>query len=572
MRKPEQAAEPSIEEILASIRRIIADDAPQSAAVADDMGETRLQAYAGERRIRAVEPAPRAPEQRERGGEDEVLELTEDFMLAEEASAVELREPAEPDEVMTAAEFDSRFSSQAYDPYDDQASAQTAEPEATADSVAEPAEEPAPSPTKGLASVMAEVQRFTGFGRSAEPKPAAGTSESAQPQTAEEPTDPTAAASWGQPGFDMLGTDAAPRPPAPRWSARSKVNEAAKPNEPQAPARPAARLDTPPARDASQRKPAFGGRDSWSEGVQMPVPQEGPAMPFGVEETADLPPLPPLGPSAATPQKPSMPASEAAEGGDVGKAFAAGLQLRAEQLAAQAVADFASDRLSTVSGKPVVTDILKSDRPLMDEITSTLADALSKTDDDAQEFEDAAPPMEDLVDEGLAAEPAAPSAPVQGKAGLQDMMGMQPLNLDGGFVAGQPVAGLPKTPSILADQDTPELPRDEGDDLGPMPDAFPGIVPTYSSPASLEPSMPQMSMPPARMTMQPAPSVSGGTSVERLQPSMAGVKSLEETVREMLKPLLVQWLNENMPRIINDVLRQEMASSGLLPGLGKDRR
>jgi hypothetical protein len=105
-----------------------------------------------------------------------------------------------------------------------------------------------------------------------------------------------------------------------------------------------------------------------------------------------------------------------------------------------------------------------------------------------------------------------------------------------------------------------------------MPDAFAGIVPTYSSPASREPLMPQMPSPPARMTPQPAPLVSGGTGIERLQPSMAGVKSLEETVREMLKPLLVQWLNENMPRIINDALRQEMASSGLLPGVGKDRR
>jgi hypothetical protein len=572
MRKPEQAAEPSIEEILASIRRIIADDSPQPAAVAEDMSEMRLQAYAGERRIRAVEPAPRAPEQRERGSEDEVLELTEDFMLAEEASAMELREPAEPAEVMTADDFDSRFSSQTYDPYDDQSSGQGAEPEAAAaEPEAEPAEEPAPSPTKGLASVMAEVQRFTGFGRSAEPKPVAAAPEPEQAQTTEGSNDleadSTSAPNWGQPGFEMPGADSARRP-ASRWSARSKSNDAAKPGEPQAPTRPAARADTPAARDASVRKPAFGGRDSWSEGVQMPVPQEGPAMPFGVEENVDLPPLPPLGPSAATPQKPSMPAGEATDSGDVGKALAAGLQLRAEQLAAQAVADFASDRLSTVTGKPVVTDILKSDRPLMEEITSTLADALSKTDDGPQEFEDAAPPMEDLVDEDFA--PGATAAPVPGQS--QDMTGMQPLNLDGGFVAGPLAGGLAKGASIPTDQDTPELPREDGDDLAPMPEAFAGPVPTYSSPASVEASMPQMSTPPARMTTQPGPVVSGGTGVERLQPSMSGVKSLEETVREMLKPLLVQWLNENMPRIINDALRQEMASSGLLPRLEKDRR
>jgi cell pole-organizing protein PopZ len=60
-------------------------------------------------------------------------------------------------------------------------------------------------------------------------------------------------------------------------------------------------------------------------------------------------------------------------------------------------------------------------------------------------------------------------------------------------------------------------------------------------------------------------------SLERLQPA-GHVKTLEDTVREMLKPLLVQWLNENMPRIINDALREEIASSGLVPRLDNERR
>jgi hypothetical protein len=145
MRKPEQAPEPSIEEILASIRRIIADDAPHAAVVAEDIGEVRLQAYAGERRIRAVEAPTRSPEPK--GSEDEVLELTEDFMLAEEAPGVELREPGEPQEVNPGGTYDDRYSAQSYDPYDDQAEVRSAEPEPAAAPVAD--EEPASSPRGG---------------------------------------------------------------------------------------------------------------------------------------------------------------------------------------------------------------------------------------------------------------------------------------------------------------------------------------------------------------------------------------------------------------------------------------
>jgi len=41
--------------------------------------------------------------------------------------------------------------------------------------------------------------------------------------------------------------------------------------------------------------------------------------------------------------------------------------------------------------------------------------------------------------------------------------------------------------------------------------------------------------------------------------------ALETAVREMLRPLLVQWLNENMPRILENAIREEIAVRGLLP-------
>ncbi len=572
MRKPEQAPEPSIEEILASIRRIIADDAPHAAVVAEDIGEVRLQAYAGERRIRAVEAPTRGPEPK--GSEDEVLELTEDFMLAEEAPTVELREPGEPQEVNPSGTYDDRYSAQSYDPYDDQAEARSAEPEpAAAPAVAPVAdEEPVSSPSKGLASVMAEVQRFTGFGKSAEPKPAPVSAPAAS-EPAEETNSPMGGdgpvGTWGQPNLEALTADSAPRLPASRWSARSKANDAAKGNEALAAAR-SARTAQQPARENPPPKPAFGSRESWNEGVQMPVPQEGPAMPFGAEESGDIPPLPSLGPSADTPQKPAI-SADAAQG-DARGSLPGALHLRAEQLAAQAVADFASDRLSALSGQPVVTDILKGDQPLMDEITSTLADALSKTSDESEEFEDAAPPLEDFADEGFAPDLSAQDE-AQKSAGPENLMPRH-FGLDGGFVASQHVATSSQPASRMADQETPELPREEMDYFGPAPGSdFPDSPLAYGSTGSSResPNMPQMSTPAPRMAARPGPSVGGTMSLERLQPA-GHVKTLEDTVREMLKPLLVQWLNENMPRIINDALREEIASSGLVPRLDNERR
>ena len=45
-------------------------------------------------------------------------------------------------------------------------------------------------------------------------------------------------------------------------------------------------------------------------------------------------------------------------------------------------------------------------------------------------------------------------------------------------------------------------------------------------------------------------------------------RTLEDAVREMLRPLLVQWLNDNMPRILENAIREEIAMRGLLPKSG----
>ncbi len=94
MRKPEQSTEPSIEEILASICRIIADDGVHGKSSAADHAFPRTATDPRARqhsedddqpRFEASDPfeVPRAE------SEDEILELTEDFMLEEHAAAQE---------------------------------------------------------------------------------------------------------------------------------------------------------------------------------------------------------------------------------------------------------------------------------------------------------------------------------------------------------------------------------------------------------------------------------------------------------------------------------------------------
>jgi cell pole-organizing protein PopZ len=74
------------------------------------------------------------------------------------------------------------------------------------------------------------------------------------------------------------------------------------------------------------------------------------------------------------------------------------------------------------------------------------------------------------------------------------------------------------------------------------------------------------------MPAQPSPAaMQAVVQAQALVPAQAPavtlpIRSLEDAVREMLRPLLVQWLNENMPRILENAIREEIAARGLIPG------
>ena len=47
-------------------------------------------------------------------------------------------------------------------------------------------------------------------------------------------------------------------------------------------------------------------------------------------------------------------------------------------------------------------------------------------------------------------------------------------------------------------------------------------------------------------------------------PGVAFPAGLEDSIKDMIKPLIVQWLNDNLPRIVEKAVREEIADQGLV--------
>ena len=92
-------------------------------------------------------------------------------------------------------------------------------------------------------------------------------------------------------------------------------------------------------------------------------------------------------------------------------------------------------------------------------------------------------------------------------------------------------------------------------------------VPAMAAPvtASLQPAKPVRNEPPARAAQEKLPvKAASPREAEPARPA-ASRSPLEDAVRDMLQPLLAQWLNEHMPRILDKAIREEIATRGLLP-------
>ncbi len=96
----------------------------------------------------------------------------------------------------------------------------------------------------------------------------------------------------------------------------------------------------------------------------------------------------------------------------------------------------------------------------------------------------------------------------------------------------------------------------------PAPEPVAAAVVKPETPASIASAKPSAA--PAPVAVQPlAQAQFMGAAQAPVSAQNGG--PLEAAVREMLRPLLVQWLNENMPRILENAIRDEIAVRGLLP-------
>ncbi len=106
----------------------------------------------------------------------------------------------------------------------------------------------------------------------------------------------------------------------------------------------------------------------------------------------------------------------------------------------------------------------------------------------------------------------------------------------------------------------------------PAVEVIPAVVVT-AQPVKTTDVLPSMAAAPVSMPQPSAPSVTvvsaspAAATVASAVAEPAPVRSLDDTVADLLRPMLRQWLSENMPRIVEKALRIEVAESvrGIVP-------
>ena len=66
---------------------------------------------------------------------------------------------------------------------------------------------------------------------------------------------------------------------------------------------------------------------------------------------------------------------------------------------------------------------------------------------------------------------------------------------------------------------------------------------------------------PAVLTERPKAAKPTGTDLAPMMAQAGAVRTLEDTVVDLLRPMLRQWLDDNMPRMVEKALRIELAES-----------
>jgi cell pole-organizing protein PopZ len=448
MNRTDQSAEPSMEEILASIRHIISDD---------DRNGSPGRAAAQSPRAANIPTAQTPP--LSSLPEDDVLDLTDEFVFPEER--------VEP--------FPAANSSLSH-------------------------EQDAPSEESHPAR---EDAHATSSPPSRPPLAAPG-----EPERARRPE-------AFRPPRQEAGHRPAPTGSRPVWSRRELPNPPAAAQSSVAGTRHEQAAPKPP-------------KKNWAEDIQMPVPEEGPVSLISSGQGESRPH------DSKRAQTGEREAGGAAQVAGRPSGFdrpqEAAVAALAEKIARSAVGAMDATELATAQR----VDFEHIDEDHKAHVTEKFANAI-QLDAEAQD----SGPLPSLLDEVL----------------RQDFSRELP-------------------PSMLPDEaiepETRIPSRERADFPQPFPRRDKMPEPRVSSVNTASPAKARTE---AAATQQPSESSMPDQSLAQAQflghaqPSFPaqGSRALEEAVREMLRPLLVQWLNEHMPRILENAIREEIATRGLLP-------
>ncbi len=455
MNRTDQASEPSMEEILASIRHIISDDGRRPSG--KDASQTMRMANPPKTPVTAYDGLP----------EDDVLDLTEELVFPEDqASAPDVIEatyqaqtpPAE--ENLKEAETVSRFR-------EDERSASAPSPW--------PESPPAASPVIPSRPDNSRLQRQEAAQRSA------------------------------------------PSASRPVWSRREL------PNSP--PAAPSS-----VAKQKQETAPAKSQQKNWAEDIQMPVPAQGPValISSGEKDPRETR-------KASGSKGNELPPAEAgAPAGDFGDSAPAVAALT-DKLARSAAGAMETSELATA--REIDFEHLDDERKA--DVAEKFANAIER-----QGAAREAGPLPGLLDEVFRQDFIRKPAPEVADAPAGNQGWERSLQATGSSERPETPqsSAQPVSPAARAEQPLEEIAR-------------PAVTKTGVLPRKpMETSMPDRPLAQAQFM---------GAAQSPL--SSQGGLTLEEAVREMIRPLLMQWLNENMPRILETAIREEIASRGLLP-------
>jgi cell pole-organizing protein PopZ len=342
---------------------------------------------------------------------------------------------------------------------------------------------------------------------------------------------------------------------APVWSRRELPSGAA-----QAPAAPRLRQEPPTARPMAR---------NWAGDIQMPVSEHGPVPLFPAPPGYSQPEAPGAEEDGLANTAAEIEVQAAQPQGDGSAAVAVLAQsiarsaigvLEARELEDATQVDF--EHLDAGSKAEVAEKFAAAIESVAQAVQDGEDEAFLTEVIDAQVFEPerkeqravkiAGAPAKEAAREVKAEAPALkPAAPA--KEDAREVKAEAPAKAEAAVRAEAPAKAEVRA--------KPEL-EVQAPAAQPAPEPVAAAVVKPETPASIAPAKPSAA--PAPVAVQPlAQAQFMGAAQAPVSAQNGG--PLEAAVREMLRPLLVQWLNENMPRILENAIRDEIAVRGLLP-------